>query len=73
MKKTLDYAFSEPVWVQNVIVAGIALLTAFGLSLTAEQTSAIVAFVLLVLAPFTRSQTIPVTPKPVPEPEPADT
>lgn len=46
----------EPALIIGLVKAGIALLVAFGLSLTAEQVGAIMAFVTMAGAVVTRSQ-----------------
>lgn len=55
----LDRIRREPALVTGLVSAGIALLVAFGLELTGEQTGAIMAVVVAVLAVVTRSQVTP--------------
>jgi hypothetical protein len=50
----------EPVLIMGAIQAGLALAVSFGLSLTAEQTGAVLAFSAAVLAVITRRQVTPV-------------
>lgn len=54
-----DLFENEPVAVQAVVTAAIALVTAFGFHLSGEQIGAIMAFVAAVLALFTRRKVTP--------------
>ncbi len=56
----LDLIKSRPVLFYGLIVSVIALVTAFGVELTAEQTGAITAAVAAVLAFLTQRFTTPV-------------
>lgn len=49
----------EPVLIQGVIQMGLALILAFGVDLTLEQTGGILAFTAAVLALITRTQVTP--------------
>lgn len=60
MSAVVDRIRREPALVVGFVAAMIALGTAFGLELTNEQTGAISAFVVAVLAFVTRSQVTPV-------------
>lgn len=64
----------EPVMFQGVLQASIALLAAFGMSMSVEQVGAVLAFTAAVLTFVTRSQVTPVAdprmggrPAPVPD------
>lgn len=50
----------EPVMVMAIIQSGIALLVGFGVSMSAEQVAAILAFTAAVLGFITRAQVSPV-------------
>ena len=50
MKRLLEVARKEPARIVAVVLAGIALASAFGFTLTEEQSAAIVAFVSALLA-----------------------
>ena len=56
----LDRIRREPALVSGAVAALIALLTAFGLDLTAEQVGAVLAVVTAALAFVVRSQVTPV-------------
>ena len=58
----LDRIRREPALVSGAVAALIALLTAFGLDLTAEQVGAVLAVVSALLAFVVRSQVTPVPP-----------
>jgi hypothetical protein len=49
----------EPVMFQAIIVAGVGLVTSFGVGLSAEQVGGITAFTAAVLGWLTRSQVSP--------------
>ena len=51
----------EPVRAASVVSAGLAILVAFGLDLSAEQVGAISAFVSIVLGGQARAKVTPVT------------
>lgn len=59
----LDRIRREPALISGAVAALIALLTAFGLQLSAEQVGAILAVVTSVLALVVRTQVVPVPPK----------
>lgn len=59
MKTVMDRIKAEPVMFQALVQAAIAMLVAFGLHLTVEQTGTIMAFTAAVLAFITRSQVTP--------------
>ena len=56
----LSYIREEPVLLQGLIQAALALLVAFGTHLTATQVGSIVAFTAALLSCLTRSQVTPV-------------
>ncbi len=58
----------EPVLVMGVVQAVIALVSSFGLQLSADQTGTIMAVAAAVLALLARTQTVP---KAIPIPPPA--
>ena len=57
----LDRIRREPALISGAVAALIALLTAFGLDLTAEQVGAVLAVVTAVLAFVVRSKVLPLT------------
>ena len=60
MHNVVDFVKNrEPVATSNVLTAGIAVLAAFGLDFTAEQTAALVAFVQIVSGYLTRRNVTP--------------
>lgn len=59
MHSILDRIRQEPALVTGAVAAIIALLVAFGLDLSGEQTGAIMALVTAALAFVTRSQVTP--------------
>jgi len=60
MRWLLDRISQEPALVVGAVQASIVLGVSFGLSLSQEQTAAILAFTAAVLAFVTRSQVSPV-------------